>query len=103
FFVRLPPLSSLFAYTTLFRSHAPERASAWKGVVSVLAAADELATHTEVDSMLRRAVELARECIGLERAALYLLDPSAAPRHVLRDRKSRRLNSSHVKISYAVF
>jgi len=66
------------------RPHAPERASAWKGVVSVLAAADELATHTEVDSMLRRAVELARECIGLERAALYLLDPSAAPRHVLR-------------------
>jgi AraC-like DNA-binding protein len=50
--------------------------------VSVLGAADELATCHELDVMARRAVELARECIGLERVALYIQDPTRS--HVLR-------------------
>lgn len=60
----------------------PARASEWRGVVSVLGAADELAACHEMDTMARRAVELARECIGLERVALYVQDPPAS--HVLR-------------------
>lgn len=41
----------------------------------MLAAADELAACHELHAMARRAVELARECIGLERVALYVQDP----------------------------
>lgn len=41
----------------------------------VLAAADELASYADTDQMLRRAVELARQAIGLERVGLYLCDP----------------------------
>src|SRR6266513_4726622 len=63
--IRRPPRSTLFPYTTLFRSHRHHRAQAQRGA------------HP-----LPRA----------ERRA----DGAA-------DRKSTRLNSSHVSISYAVF
>jgi hypothetical protein len=53
-------------------SHAPEGASEWRGVVSVLAAVDELAACADIDSMLRKAVELARTQLGLERVGIYL-------------------------------
>lgn len=43
----------------------------------MLAAADELASVGDTDQMLRRAVEMARERIGLERVGLYLRDPRA--------------------------
>jgi AraC-like DNA-binding protein len=47
----------------------------------VLAAADELASYADTDQMLRRAVELARERIGLERVGLFVRDPRA--KHLL--------------------
>jgi AraC-like DNA-binding protein len=43
----------------------------------VLAVGGELAAHGDTDQMLRRAVELAREYIGLERVGLYLRDPNS--------------------------
>ena len=43
----------------------------------VLMAADELAAVADTDLMLRRAVELARERIGLERVGLSVRDPRA--------------------------
>ena len=58
-------------------------ASNWKNMVAVLAAADELAACVDTDQMLQRAVQLARERIGLERVGLYIRDPSA-PRLVMR-------------------
>src|SRR2546422_2404606 len=73
--IRRPPRSTLFPYTTLFRSEAGEHA----------AAAD----------VLRRALSLepnaadARNNLGVALNGL--------------DRKSTRLNSSHGYISYAVF
>src|SRR2546426_6727266 len=86
--IRRPPRSTLFPYTTLFRS----------GIVAIAAA--------------RRVP--ARQCGGNRPAGD---DAAAAPhrsqdlRHVHRvidrlphaDRKSTRLNSSHLVISYAVF
>src|SRR4051794_41740991 len=71
--IRRPPRSTLFPYTTLFRSGHIERAKsiAWTG--TALAAGVSLA-------------------IG----ATVALFPEA-------DRKSTRLNSSHPSISYAVF
>src|SRR5690348_17660338 len=86
--IRLPPRSTLFPYTTLFRSRS---------------LGGELITNCRVDSLAE-----------LPPAKAYLFD--LAPRNVARicrdslpsgfrarlDRKSTRLNSSHPSISYAV-
>jgi AraC-like DNA-binding protein len=45
-------------------------------MVSVMAAVDGLVDCSDVDSMLKRAVEVAREKLGLERVGLYLSDPA---------------------------
>jgi AraC-like DNA-binding protein len=52
-------------------------ASEWRGVVSVLSAIDELSTSPSLDLLFRQAVEVARNSIGLERAALYVTDGNA--------------------------
>src|SRR3989442_10097895 len=65
--IRRPPRSTLFPYTTLFRSQVPQECSAH--VANVL-------------------------MIGVRGDVCELHDE---------DRKSTRLNSSHVRISYAVF
>src|SRR3989442_7071116 len=70
--IRRPPRSTLFPYTTLFRS--PD------GLRSQAARQDE----REGADLLRRGTEDARGALR-------------------QDRKSTRLNSSHVRISYAVF
>src|SRR2546430_13433065 len=72
--IRRPPRSTLFPYTTLFRS-GPDR----MGVALSLAA-----VFPQVPQEGSR---------GARRSAVY---------HAL-DRKSTRLNSSHSQISYAVF
>src|SRR3984885_15713343 len=70
--IRRPPRSTLFPYTTLFRSRRP----------GGRAGGD------------RRAHPLVRGAAA---------PPEAARRAGRADRKSTRLNSSHVRISYAVF
>src|SRR3712207_8986604 len=86
--IRRPPRSTLFPYTTLFRS---DRAS------SV-----QLACGVRGDSRppLPRAVPRVIARIGLDLNPLDVRDPDAA---LWLDRKSTRLNSSHANISYAVF
>src|SRR5438874_9188663 len=87
--IRRPPRSTLFPYTTLFRSHA----------ALVAAAVDDRrqedarvpAPHVERADALR--------AVHLVRADRHHVDLQIV--HV--DRKSTRLNSSHVEISYAVF
>lgn len=44
-----------------------------QGVVSVLSAADELASYRDVDTIARRVVELSRDRLGIERVALFLV------------------------------
>src|SRR5438034_4486902 len=82
FFLMLPPppTSTLFPYTTLFRSRsaALARASKWK----------------PLGGLLSREKELAQ--------ALRPPPPIIFRRKII-DRKSTRLNSSHTVISYAVF
>src|SRR5688572_32544850 len=86
--IRRPPRSTLFPYTTLFRSdqllpigkgRRIDRAVFGEPPLEVRAAADQRGEHAQ-----RR-----------ERTALEQRDE--------RDRKSTRLNSSHSQISYAVF
>src|SRR3989442_11162151 len=80
--IRRPPRSTLFPYTTLFRSG--------------------LRRHLGLEEL----VEVLADTLGEVRRQRHLriddqLDVVA--RRLVEDRKSTRLNSSHVRISYAVF
>src|SRR5256885_12295205 len=85
--IRRPPRSTLFPYTTLFRSG---RRSAWNGSSS---------NRRAEEDRCRRAPDLDRQLQRLLSTARLL----ASSVGVARDRKSTRLNSSHLVISYAVF
>src|SRR3712207_8031364 len=91
--IRRPPRSTLFPYTTLFRSFADS-------TVAYQGAARGLGTE-----LAQRASDTATE--GLRPAITLLLraDPEEGLRRAEgdEDRKSTRLNSSHANISYAVF
>ncbi len=57
------------------RPHLEDRQSATtQGLRAVVEIADELIAAPDVDTVYRRAVELARERLGLERAAIFLAD-----------------------------
>src|SRR5699024_11476482 len=79
---RPPPLSTLFPYTTLFRS---SRVRQWRRCGRRRSG--------------RRAEPAGGRCAGCGGGDRR----SPAPPRTGRDRKSTRLNSSHVSISYAVF
>src|SRR5436309_4687022 len=96
--LRPPPRSTLFPYTTLFRSGRPDhRRPRW------------LRTHPGASRRRGDPVPaigsevLASGWYTLGKGAVMtLLVPTTTP-DITPDRKSTRLNSSHVKISYAVF
>src|SRR5256885_10671635 len=94
--IRRPPRSTLFPYTTLFRSVV--------GQCLGIAAGEEVVVV--VDEGTRALGDALREAAaqrGAE-AVLTVMDPR--PRDGAEppaDRKSTRLNSSHLVISYAVF
>src|SRR2546430_7897134 len=80
--IRRPPRSTLFPYTTLFRSFV----------------------HVEEAGLRReRRGRIVRDVAVHERACDRGVLVRIALRLALRDRKSTRLNSSHSQISYAVF
>src|SRR2546422_7734673 len=81
--IRRPPRSTLFPYTTLFRSR-------YSGPMP------RLRPYVEKDwpRFLQLDLETAIDALG---------ESSEDERRKLRDRKSTRLNSSHGYISYAVF
>src|SRR2546430_13355687 len=86
--IRRPPRSTLFPYTTLFRSQI-ERLERRVGVMCELAAGEP-------------------DLVGLGVALVQVQDPPTVGHHLHvgadpTDRKSTRLNSSHSQISYAVF
>src|SRR3712207_7982574 len=82
--IRRPPRSTLFPYTTLFRSHV-DRDPVARGDAEAL-------------EDVREAADLAVEhLVGEDPLVARLALPED------RDRKSTRLNSSHANISYAVF
>src|SRR5258705_4943512 len=81
--IRRPPRSTLFPYTTLFRS------------LALVVVAPEI-LRAEIDAH-RRAEDFALVRVDAE------LEADRAPAAAAGDRKSTRLNSSHLGISYAVF
>src|SRR5690606_41866698 len=97
-----PPRPTLFPYTTLFRSVLDRAAAARAGAIGPRVAAQRQ-VHTG-DVVPR--VDRARSCDGRVDTAGHRSDDPHEPlrtRAARLDRKSTRLNSSHVKISYAVF
>src|SRR5207302_9117614 len=92
-----PPTPTLFPYTTLFRSLRRAQAA---GHARRLEQRQHVRAQAGQD---RLRLGIAEADVELE----YLRAPAGQhqPRvqHAMEDRKSTRLNSSHVKISYAVF
>src|SRR2546430_7770050 len=90
--IRRPPRSTLFPYTTLFRSGSavhqakPETLILKDEVVTVVAQQRIVAGTTRDDIVAAAAIDD------------VIVGPAIEP-----DRKSTRLNSSHSQISYAVF
>src|SRR3712207_7719858 len=88
--IRRPPRSTLFPYTTLFRSH---------GALALQRdrLADEIRQTGQVLALL---VEEQLDHLGRGHHAVLARIELA---RLAQDRKSTRLNSSHANISYAVF
>src|SRR5256885_7055705 len=84
--IRRPPRSTLFPYTTLFRSKLKDE---FGDKLSIVYKDLPLPMHTHA----QKAAEAAR-CAGVQNHYWEFHD---------QDRKSTRLNSSHLVISYAVF
>src|SRR5690606_41863301 len=96
--VRRPPRSTLFPYTTLFRStRIPSTTTLVTGLVVAAASLVGDAAETYDLTNIGTLFAFALVCVGV--LVLRIVEPDR-PRP---DRKSTRLNSSHVKISYAVF
>src|SRR5258705_5502546 len=80
--IRRPPRSTLFPYTTLFRS----------------------VVHRRHEAAVGRVIQILPSAVSRQHEARA--EPAAVRRRALEhhgDRKSTRLNSSHLGISYAVF
>src|SRR3712207_8555397 len=80
--IRRPPRSTLFPYTTLFRSQIAARVS-----------------HPNLVRLFDYSADAPRPFLVME----YVEGGTLAQALAERDRKSTRLNSSHANISYAVF
>src|SRR5690606_41530309 len=92
-----PPISTLFPYTTLFRSRAAQ-APHFAHVLGGLLIGDQQRRLPDPDQF-----PIATEVGGdHDLRVIDLPAPLGADPATGRDRKSTRLNSSHVKISYAV-
>src|SRR2546430_13599172 len=87
--IRRPPRSTLFPYTTLFRSHRTSYPR------SITASSTFGIRYEELEFLPQRRAE------GDDHICETWRPPS--PKYLRTDRKSTRLNSSHSQISYAVF
>src|SRR2546429_7266480 len=107
--IRRPPRSTLFPYTTLFRSIV-DRGFLYGGKIG------HCKRDLGIDVLIpaRKDLEIYKDVVGLAEGGLLSFQPvPAAPARApavpvhrpekIRDRKSTRLNSSHGYNSYAVF
>src|SRR3712207_7334423 len=92
--IRRPPRSTLFPYTTLFRSIRTQQ-EVYVTSLRLIPEAPTLENYTEVLYSAQFSVFLIN--------SLKLSVAGSLGAGARRDRKSTRLNSSHANISYAVF
>src|SRR3712207_8673862 len=101
--IRRPPRSTLFPYTTLFRSAHPLPRARTRALGGELACS--IAIFAKYCGPRKPyKVSVANELRQTEKGETHdkqCREPDSGP--VGRDRKSTRLNSSHANISYAVF
>src|SRR2546430_11960089 len=97
--IRRPPRSTLFPYTTLFRSERDKRANILEAE-GVKQAQILQAEGMKQSSVLRADGEAQARILRANAEAKAIEVTSQAAEA---DRKSTRLNSSHSQISYAVF
>src|SRR5438874_9162492 len=94
---RTPPHATLFPYTTLFRSQ--------RATTDIVTTANGLRllfrVAPGVEEELRQLAELERDCCAFAECSVHARGEELALD--VTDRKSTRLNSSHVESSYAVF
>src|SRR3712207_8113000 len=88
--IRRPPRSTLFPYTTLFRSRP------W--IYLIVATGDIYEDMPQAQAAAREGADV---IAVIRSTGQSLID--FVPEGATRDRKSTRLNSSHANISYAVF
>src|SRR3712207_6929623 len=88
--IRRPPRSTLFPYTTLFRSSEKDRAFA------------SIRPRSPIQALLT-PLTCCLQTVALASRALSKMGADHGHRTAAEDRKSTRLNSSHANISYAVF
>src|SRR5690349_22397555 len=89
--IRLPPRSTLFPYTTLFRSS--------KTPIEPYLSDQWFVRMRDSDDGKPGLAQISMDAVTSGRVKIF---PERNTRSYL-DRKSTRLNSSHVEISYAVF
>src|SRR3712207_7853043 len=89
--IRRPPRSTLFPYTTLFRS------------IGAVVDVEQRALGALEEHPFAGIERPAQQQAGVDDAVLERLGVLRVLLHHLVDRKSTRLNSSHANISYAVF
>src|SRR3712207_8437779 len=89
--IRRPPRSTLFPYTTLFRST----------VYKLQQRVDQYSTEAQVYKQGSNRISV--EIPGVSDANKILEELGKPGALEFQDRKSTRLNSSHANISYAVF
>src|SRR5258705_5855515 len=97
--IRRPPRSTLFPYTTLFRSNA---------LVKALSDVEQILRQKDYSGAESRLRDLMKDFPGEPRIFFAIAQTSSvaaadATDEDVQDRKSTRLNSSHLGISYAVF
>src|SRR5947209_11098783 len=95
---RRPPRSTLFPYTTLFRSDAARINQVFwnllKNAIKFTPPGGQITVWTANPTQGQFVLTVSDNGIGIDQETLPF---------VFRDRKSTRLNSSHANISYAVF
>src|SRR3712207_8363801 len=92
--IRRPPRSTLFPYTTLFRSEVGYVIAGLKDIEAVRVGD----TATRVDNPASEPLPGYAQALPTVFSGLYPTEGDD-----FEDRKSTRLNSSHANISYAVF
>src|SRR3712207_8453499 len=99
--IRRPPRSTLFPYTTLFRSQTQYNEKfneLYKKTVTDLRLAARTVVETPPYATTERSGTIVTGTINIRHSG-----DDKVGSIIVRDRKSTRLNSSHANISYAVF
>src|SRR3712207_9487374 len=101
--IRRPPRSTLFPYTTLFRSVYDEYQINSETPLEVSDKLNRLSTYEQEDGLEKKKENDAKKSPNIQNKEKNLkIKEEDKKKSTYLDRKSTRLNSSHANISYAV-